>query len=263
MLADQPRVLLMNDDGIDGEGIVMLERIMQRFSNDIWVVAPDEERSGAGHSFSTTLPVRVKQRDERHFAVKGTPTDCALLAIHELLGDRKPDIVLTGINRGPNLAEDITYSGTSSAAMEGALLGIPAIALSQYFRPPNRTPWEVAEHFAGDVIDRLLRAEWRPGLFVNVNFPGCAVEDVAGVRITTQGQRPPGAFVPEPRVDARHFPYYWMRITLHDGGNAAGNDLQAVRDNEISVTPLQLDMTCRAAIPALQTLFTDVAAGGA
>ena len=111
------RVLIVNDDGIDGPGIVLLEKIVSAFTDDIWVVAPDEERSGAGHSISTATPVRVKQRDERHFAVKGTPTDCALLAIYDLIEGKKPDILISGINRGPNLAEDMTYSGTASAAM--------------------------------------------------------------------------------------------------------------------------------------------------
>jgi len=250
-----PRVLLVNDDGIDAPGLVLLEKVVRTFTDDIWVVAPDEERSGAGHSFSTTQPIRVKQRDERHFAVKGTPTDCALLAIYELIEGKRPDILISGINRGPNLAEDITYSGTASAAMEGALLGIPAIALSQCFRPPNAVPWDNAERHVGTVIEKLLRFDWQPGMFVNVNFPECPADEVTGIRVTTQGQRPPGAFIPEPRVDARHVPYYWVRIALPSGGHAPGNDLQAMLDKEISITPMQLDMTCRAGVPGLEALF--------
>ena len=249
------RVLLVNDDGIDGPGIVLLERIVRAFTPDVWVVAPDEERSGAGHSFSTTLPIRVRQRDDRHFAVKGTPTDCALLGIYELVEGRKPDLLISGINRGPNLAEDMTYSGTASAAMEGALLGIPAIALSLVFRPPAQPIWACAEAHAGPVIDRLLRHDWVPGTIVNVNFPDCPPGEVTGTRVTRLGQRPPGAFVPERRIDARHVPYYWVRIALPEGGHAPGNDLQAVIDREISITPLQLDMTCHAEIPRLAELF--------
>ncbi len=255
MMKKAPRVLLVNDDGIDAPGLVMLERLVRTITDDIWVVAPDEERSGAGHSFSTTLPVRVKQRDERHFAVKGTPTDCALLAIYELIEGARPDVLISGINRGPNVAEDITYSGTASAAMEGALLGIPAIALSQFFRPPAPVQWEAAELYAVDVIERLLCFDWSPGMFINVNFPECAASEVAGMRITSQGQRPPGAFIPERRVDARHIPYYWVRIMLPDGGHAHGNDLQAMLDREISITPMQLDMTMRSAMPKLEALF--------
>ena len=250
-----PRVLIVNDDGIDAPGIILLEKILRGFTDDIWVVAPDEERSGAGHSFSTTTPIRVKQRDERHFAVKGTPTDCALLAIYELIEGRKPDILISGINRGPNLAEDMTYSGTASAAMEGALLGIPAIALSMVFRPPAQPIWACAEAHGADIIARLLRYDWKPGTLVNVNFPDCPPQDVTGIRVTRLGQRPPGAFIPEARVDARHVPYYWVKIALPEGGHAPGNDLQAMLDKEISITPLQLDMTCYTEIPALTALF--------
>lgn len=255
MLVANPRVLLVNDDGIDAPGLVMLESIVRRFTDDIWVVAPDEERSGAGHSLATTNPIRVRQRDERHFAVKGTPTDCALLAIYELIEGKKPDILISGINRGPNIAEDITYSGTASAAMEGTLLGIPAIALSQFFRPPAEVPWDTAEKYAGEVIEKLLQLEWTPGLFVNVNFPGCPAHEVTGMRVTTQGQRPPGAFIPERRVDVRHVPYYWIKIMLPDGGHAPGNDIQAMLDKEISITPMQLEMTCHSALPRLEKLF--------
>lgn len=252
-----PRVLIVNDDGIDGPGIVLLEKIVRGFTDDVWVVAPDEEKSGAGHSLSTYHPIRVRQRDERHFAVKGTPTDCALLAVHELIPDRRPDIIVSGINRGPNLAEDITYSGTASAAMEGAMLGIPAIALSQVFRPPAAVHWATSEAFAGQVIERLLRLEWRPGMFVNVNFPDCPPEEVRGIRTTTQGLRPPGTFQPVRRVDERHIPYYWIRIAHPDGGHAEGNDLQAMLDREISITPLQLDMTCREAMADLERVLAD------
>jgi len=257
MSPNNPRVLIVNDDGIDALGIVLLEKIVRQLTDDVWVIAPDEEKSGAGHSLSTYHPMRVKQRDERHFAVKGTPTDCALLGVYEFLADRKPDVILSGINRGPNLAEDITYSGTASAAMEGAMLGIPAIALSQLFRPPATVHWETAEAHAGAVIERLLGMEWRPGTFVNVNFPDCPPEDVRGVRVTSQGLRPPGTFRPVRRVDERHVPYYWTKIDFPDGGHAPGNDLQAMLDNEISVTPLQLDMTDRAAIAGLAALFAD------
>lgn len=255
MAQNPPRILLVNDDGIDAPGIVLLEKIARTFSDDIWVVAPDEEKSGAGHSLSTYHPMRVKQRDERHFAVKGTPTDCALLGVYELLGDPKPDIILSGINRGGNIAEDISYSGTASAAMEGAMLGIPAIAFSQATRPPGTVHWATAEAWAGQVIEKLLTMQWRPGSFINVNFPDCPPEDVRGIRVTTQGQRPPGAYRPMRRVDERHVPYYWTKIEFPAGGHAPGNDLQAALDMEVSITPLQLDMTDREALAGLRRVF--------
>src|ERR1700753_1645903 len=127
------RVLIVNDDGIEAFGIKLLEEVARGFTDDVWVVAPDEEKSGFSHSISMTIPVRVRKVDDRHFAVKGTPTDCALLAIYELMDGAKRPVLLSGVNRGANLAEDVTYSGTAAAAMEGALLGIRAIALSQVF----------------------------------------------------------------------------------------------------------------------------------
>ncbi len=255
MAQNPPRILLVNDDGIDAPGIILLEQIARTFSDDIWVVAPDEEKSGAGHSLSTYHPMRVKQRDERHFAVKGTPTDCALLGVYELLGDRKPDIILSGINRGGNIAEDVTYSGTASAAMEGAMLGIPAIAFSQATRPPGIVHWATAEAWAGQVIEKLLGMQWRPGSFINVNFPDCPPEEVRGIRVTAQGLRPPGAFRPMRRVDERHVPYYWTKIEFPVGGHAPGNDLQAALDREVSVTPLQLNMTDTEALAGLRGVF--------
>jgi 5'-nucleotidase len=240
-----PRVLIVNDDGIEGPGIKLLEELLGRFTDDIWVVAPDEERSGAGHSISISHPIRVKQRDERHFAVKGSPTDCALLGIHELLGDRKPDILFSGINAGPNLAEDITYSGTCSAAMEGALLGIPSVALSQYLRYLQPVHWATSRHFLPGIIERLIRHPARPGSFINVNLPDCPADEVTGVRVTTQGRRPAGSYLPKRRIDERTVPYYWIKIAHLEGEIEEGSDLAAMRDKAISITPLQLDMTDR------------------
>lgn len=250
-----PRVLIVNDDGIDAPGILLLEEVVRQFTDDIWVVAPDEERSGAGHSLSLSYPIRVKQRDERHFAVKGTPTDCALLGVYELLGDKRPDLLLSGINRGPNLAEDITYSGTASAAIEGAMLGIPSIALSQIWSYQTQVHWDTARHYTAQILPQLLGLQWTQGSFVNVNFPHCPLDQVSGVRVTRQGMRPPGSFRPIPRIDERHVPYYWIKIAFPDGGAAEGNDLAAARDNAVSITPMQLDMTAHDQLGHFRTLF--------
>ena len=255
MTQPSPRILVVNDDGIDAPGIKLLEEVARGISDDVWVVAPDEERSGAGHSMSISHPIRIVQRDERHFAIKGSPTDCALLGVYELLGDRRPDLLLSGVNRGPNLAEDVTYSGTASAAMEGAMLGIPSIALSQIIRYQQPIHWATARHYAPIVIERLRRLEWRPGLFCNVNFPDCPVDQVKGIRATAQGRRPAGAFQPVRRVDERYVPYYWIKIGFPEGGHEVGNDLQAALDNEVSVTPLQIEMTDHGLLPAVADLF--------
>jgi 5'-nucleotidase len=255
---NRPRILIVNDDGIDAPGIVLLEEIARGFTDDVWVVAPDEERSGAGHSLSLTYPIRLRQRDARHFAVKGTPTDCALLGVYELMPDRRPDVLLSGINRGPNLAEDITYSGTASAAIEGAMLGIPSISLSQIITYQSEIHWGTSRKYAPIVIEQLLRMKWRPGTFVNVNFPNCPPEAVTGIRVTRQGLRPAGTFRPMPRVDERHVPYYWIKIAFPHGGEEDGNDLRAAADRAVSVTPLQIDMTCRELMPEISALFDEV-----
>lgn len=249
------RILITNDDGIDGDGIRLLEKVALQMSDDVWVIAPEDERSGAGHSMSISHPIRIRQRDERHFAIRGTPTDCALLGIHELIPGKRPDIILSGINRGPNLAEDITYSGTCSAAMEGAVLGIPAIALSQIIRYKSEIHWTTSEKFAAPVLERLIAMDWQPGQFVNVNFPDCPPDEVTGMRVTTLGMRPEGAFRPVGRIDERHVPYWWIKINFPDGGNVPGNDLQAAIDKQVSITPLRLDMTDHAALAKLQDLF--------
>ena len=238
------RLLLVNDDGIHAPGIALLEQVARSISDDVWVIAPDEERSGASHSLSMTNPVRIRKLDDRHFAIKGTPTDAVLLAIRHIM-EAPPTALLSGINRGENLAEDLTYSGTAAGAIEGALLGVPAIALSQVLADAKaKARWGTAEHFAGPVLRALLDSEaWESGLFVNVNFPDRDPADATGVRITRQGRRPPGSFQPQRRIDERGVPYFWHRIAYTDGGLDPGTDLEAVRAGAVSVTPMKLDFT--------------------
>lgn len=255
MARSQKRILIVNDDGIDSPGIVLLETIARRFSDDVYVVAPDEERSGASQSISITNPIRYLRRDERHFAVRGTPADCALLGINTFLGGNKPDILLSGINAGPNLAEDVLYSGTCAAAKEGALLGIPSVALSQMRSYGAPARWDTAEAHLPDIIDRLFEMEWRPGVFVNVNVPNVAPDDISGIRITSQGQRPPGGFLPVERLDERRVPYFWIKIRSPEGDLIEGTDLHAVAHRAISVTPMQIDITCRDLSTNLEMIF--------
>jgi 5'-nucleotidase len=190
-----------------------------------------------------TIPIRVRKIDDRHYAVKGTPTDCALLAIYDFMGDEKPTALLSGINRGANLAEDITYSGTAAAAMEGALLGVRSIALSQVFKIGCDVHWATSLRFTPPLLKHLLTCDWEPGSFVNVNFPDCPPEAVTETRVTTQGRRLPGSFRPVRRIDERNFPYYWIKLAYETGSLEAGTDLLAVTENAISVTPMQLDLT--------------------
>jgi 5'-nucleotidase len=237
------RILVVNDDGIDAEGIKLLEELAHRWTDDVWVVAPDEEKSGFSHAISMTVPVRMRKIDDRHYAVKGTPTDCALLGIYELMGDLLPTVLLSGVNRGANLAEDVTYSGTAAAAMEGALLGIRSIALSQVFTIGGEVHWATARRFAPAILEKLFACDWQPGSFVNVNFPDAPPDQVTGERVTMQARRLPGSFKPVRRVDERNFPYYWIKLAYETAELEVGGDLRAIAENAISITPLQMDMT--------------------
>lgn len=242
--ATPPRILITNDDGIDAPGIVLLESIAREFSDDIWVVAPDNERSGAGHSISITTPIRTRQLDSRRWEIVGTPSDCVLMALWQFMSDRRPDVILSGINGGANLAEDLTYSGTIAAAMEGALLGIRSIALSQVREPKGVPNFAPAEAHARDILEKLLAlGEWPAGSFINVNFPDCPLDEIGGARVTGIGQRPAGAFSIDARIDARGKDYYWVAISYPDGTPAEGTDLAAIADKAIAVTPLKMDFT--------------------
>ncbi|MFO7550747.1 MAG: 5'/3'-nucleotidase SurE [Haliea sp.] len=246
------RILLVNDDGIDAPGMKILEEAVRQISNDVWVVAPEDNRSGASHSLSIHTPMRVHQRDERHFAVRGTPTECTMLGIHELIADRRPTVCISGINKGPNLAEDAAYSGTIAAAREATQLGVPAIAISQVFAhgeknftvgEDRKIHWETSRRWCLPLLKQLLQHDLDPGVFLNINFPGVPPDEVERVRVTIQGQRPPGCYIPERRIDGQGNPYYWIMLSYEDGDCHPDSDLRAIADNCISVTPMKLDLS--------------------
>lgn len=247
------RILLVNDDGIDAPGMQVLEEAARQLSDDVWVIAPDQNCSGASQSLSIGSPMRIVQRDDRHFALRATPTECVMLAIHEIMKERPPTICLSGINRGPNLAEDAAYSGTIAAAREASQLGIPAIALSQVFAPgekdftigeDRKIHWETSRRWCASLLRQLLQETLDAGVFLNVNFPGVPPEEVGDVKITIQGQRPPGCYVPAPMVDEQNQRSYKLVLAYRDGDPHPESDLCAIANNSISVTPLKLDLTC-------------------
>ncbi|MCR9185865.1 MAG: 5'/3'-nucleotidase SurE [Halieaceae bacterium] len=244
------RVLIVNDDGIHAPGIRLLEKAVREHCDDVWVVAPDEEKSGASHSVSMHVPIRLRQLDDRHIAIKGSPTDCVLMALREIMQEL-PTLVLAGINRGGNLADEIHYSGTIAVAMEAALMGIPSIALSQVFERGADVPWDTSERYIVPVVEQILERGIAAGSFVNINFPPVTPDAVSGVQVVSMGRRPPGAFKTEGRVDNRQIPYYWVHLEPDAGGDADGTDLRAMADGAISVCPLQVDMTNRAMFAAL------------
>lgn len=249
------RILLTNDDGITAEGLAVLERIARTLSDDIWIVAPEQEQSGASHSLTLHHPVRLRQIDARRYALSGTPTDCVLLATKELLKDHKPDLVLSGVNRGSNAADDITYSGTVAGAMEATQLGIPAIALSQLFYDDNPPHWETAEAHAPGIIVKLLEQGWPKGSFINLNFPACAPEAVKGVACSAQGKRKVSVALTQ-RADPRGRPYYWLGGDRDDATDSQDVDIARLTQGYVTVTPVQMDMTDYPTLAKLHGVFS-------
>ncbi len=245
------RILLTNDDGIAAPGFAALERIARQLSDDIWLVAPAEEQSGAGHSLTLTKPIRVRQLDDRRFAVAGTPTDSVMMALGHIMRDHRPDLILSGVNRGPNLAEDVTYSGTVSAAMEGTLAGVRSIAMSQMMAnyANGQESFAAAEASAVDIVRRVSASDWGDGVLLNINFPPIPVPK--GVRVTEQGFRDYGHIAIDARTDPRGFPYYWFGYGREVETPAHRTDLEAVREGLVSVTPLHLDLTHHATMATL------------
>ncbi|MFM9857502.1 5'/3'-nucleotidase SurE [Pseudoxanthobacter sp. M-2] len=238
------RILITNDDGIHAPGLKTLETIARALSDDVWVVAPETDQSGSAHSLTLSDPLRVREVSKQHFAVKGTPTDCVIIALKNLMKS-PPDLVLSGVNRGQNLAEDVTYSGTVAGAMEGTLLGVRSIALSQAYSAATRGQprYETAEALGPELVDRLAKIEVPPGTLFNVNFPDREPDGVTGVAVTTQGRRDQELLSIDARMDGRGFPYYWIVFGRSPFETVEGSDLRAIAEGKISVTPLRLDLT--------------------
>jgi 5'-nucleotidase len=250
------RILVSNDDGIDAPGIRLLEKIARELSPEVWVVAPEREQSGAGHSLTTRRPIRLHEIAPYRYVVDGTPTDCVLLALKRLLRGRPPTLVLSGINSGGNLAEDITYSGTCAAAMEATLFGIPAIALSQTYEDRGSIPWGCSEALAAEAIRRIVAAAepWPAETFFNINFPPVAPAEFGGFAITHQGKRVLGDNLTEGK-DPRGRAYYWIGPSQMRGGADPGTDLEAIAARRVSITPVHLDLTNAAVAAALRPAF--------
>lgn len=247
------RILLTNDDGIYSPGLESLERIARQLSDDIWVVAPESEQSGASHSLSLADPIRLRQIGEHRFSVQGTPTDCVVMAVRKIM-PAEPDLVLSGINRGQNLADDVTYSGTVAAAMEGTALGFKSIALSQVSGIFNKRGlvFDVAETHGAKVIRKLCELEFGPGVLINVNFPDCRPEEVRGYEATRQGKRDQNLLLVDERTDTRGRPYYWLGFKRERGNAPDGTDLKAAFEKRISVTPLHMNLTQLEALEPLR-----------
>jgi 5'-nucleotidase len=249
------RVLLANDDGIQAPGLRLLERILRGLVREVWVVAPEHEQSAASHSLTMRRPLYVRKVGRRRYAVDGTPTDCILLAVHQVMKRRPPDLILSGINRGGNLGEDATYSGTVAAAREGTMLGIPSIALSQVYDDGQAVSWETAERWTPEVLRRLAGASWPPAVLINVNFPAVAAGEVSGIEITRHGRRKIGASMVMGH-DPRGERYFWIGGGRREDRGREGTDLEAVHRGAISVSPLALELTHEPTVAALKAAFS-------
>lgn len=249
-------ILVTNDDGINAPGLAVLERVAHGFSQDVWTVAPETEQSGAGHSLTLSRPLRHRELTERRHAVDGSPTDCVLFAVDQVLGGHKPDLVLSGVNRGSNLGEDVTYSGTIAAAMEATLLGVPAIALSLVANRDEPVLWDTAEQLAPDLIRRLTQVAWPTDVFMNVNFPNRDAGEPIETRFVAQGRRET-VYNLIGLTDPRGQKYYWIGppgdgALLRDGET----DYHAIEDGAITVTPLHMDLTHEATLRRLKDAFS-------
>lgn len=253
------RILLTNDDGIRAPGLEVLEGIARQFSDDIWICAPDEEQSGMGHALTLNRPVRLRKHGERRFSVTGTPTDSVTMGMRKVM-DGMPDLILSGVNRGANLADDITYSGTVSAAIEGALAGVRSVALSQVYAREGMgadVPFGAAVKWGARVLAPLLDTPLPKRTLINVNFPALPAADVKGIRATRQGFHDYSRGTVVEGRDPRGFKYYWFGLEAIEHTLDHGTDLEAINEGYISVTPLQLDLTHHSSLGALGERYSE------
>ncbi|HEY3812917.1 MAG TPA: 5'/3'-nucleotidase SurE [Caulobacteraceae bacterium] len=248
------RILLTNDDGVMAEGFEVLRRIAHQLSDDVWTCAPETEQSGAGRRITLSDPLRARRISERDWAVSGSPTDCVLLAVNDLMPG-KPDLVLSGVNRGQNLGEDVTFSGTVAGALQGTALGVPSIALSQamyVYHDARKALYETSETFAPGILQHLVETGWTRGVTLNINFPDLEPHEVKQVEVTTQGLRDLQHMHAEKRTDLRGRDYYWMGFKGQRSTPTPGTDLAAIGEGRISITPLHIDLTHRETVHDLK-----------
>ncbi|MBT4880593.1 MAG: 5'/3'-nucleotidase SurE [Alphaproteobacteria bacterium] len=251
------RILVSNDDGINAPGLKILKEVAEQLSDDVWVVAPETEQSGASHSLTLSRPLRIRQISDRRYSVDGTPTDCVLLGVNHILKDKKPTLVLSGVNYNSNLGEEVTYSGTVAAAMEATLLGIPAIALSQVIDRRHPPKWATALHFAPDIIRNLLKTYWPKECLMNINFPDAIIHSVKGTKVVPQGFRDLSGGELWECKDPRNRPYYWIGPLPVQKSFTPRTDLSAIEESYISITPLHLDLTHHQTLNALKKTFKE------
>lgn len=254
------RILITNDDGINAPGLKVAKAIATELAGpdgEVWVVAPEFEVSGVSHAITYNMPVRMSENAPRCFAVSGTPADCVIVALSKLMPER-PDLVISGVNRGHNVAEDIVYSGTVGGAMEGALQGVRAIALSQFYRFTPDAPDDVfAASLAhgADAVRRTLQASWPNDVFFNLNFPAVWPDQIKGFRVAEQGRREAGVFEAVEQSSPNGRPLQWVKHRMVNLSADPDSDAPLCINGWITATPLRADLTARDAMDGLRDVF--------
>jgi 5'/3'-nucleotidase len=246
------RVLLTNDDGFDAPGLRTLREVAEELAEEVWIVAPDYDQSGTSHSLSLHSPLRISQKDERRYSVSGTPGDCVVMAVRHLMLSGRPDLILSGINRGANLGIETVFSGTVGAAMTGMLLGIPSMALSQVFSDRNAVRWDTARALAPKVIRQFAKGVWTKDSILNINFPDLPIGEIGPIELTTQGIGLMDDVEVVSGIDPRSLEYHWLCLRRTAREDAAGSETFAIGRGQVSVTPLQFERTNQNILASLQ-----------
>ena len=253
------KVLLSNDDGISAPGMQLLESVMKKYCNNVVVIAPDSNRSGASHSLTLANPFTAKKFDDNHYAIGGTPVDSVAFGLRYIFNsDNYPDLVISGINSDSNVSDDILYSGTIGVAREACLFGIPAIAISQQRCPDRTINWEVSEHYTEIILKQILENyKFVQNVFLSINFPAVKLSEVKGIRSTFQGHRTIDDRLVS-YVDPRKVEHYWIGIGSYVNGediNTLDSDIGAIKEGYITITPINLDTTSYDQINTMKNIF--------
>ncbi|NRA86775.1 MAG: 5'/3'-nucleotidase SurE [Rhizobiales bacterium] len=238
-------ILIVNDDGIDAVGMKSMIKIAQTICEDVWVVAPTHEQSGVSRAVSVHNPIYVERRAEKRFAIDGTPADCVIMAIEVLMND-KPDLILSGVNRGHNAADFLHISGTVGGAGMGSTYHIPSMALSLMGNIRNRSlplEWEMVEHFAPELIEKLFNMSLDAQSIQNLNFPNCSIDNVKGIKVCEHGKRQEPFIIVDKRENLRGSDYYWINFKGIDENPQINAELASLQDNYITVTAVTQNLT--------------------
>lgn len=261
------RILVTNDDGITAPGLAVAEAIAADIagpSGEVWVVAPDQERSGVGHCISYTAPTRLTEHGPRRFSLDGYPADCVLIGLRSVMAETPPDLIISGVNRGHNVAEDVVYSGTAGAAMEGGLSRVRSIALSQFYSSAHDAPedlWSASRTHGAAAVRQVLRMPCPDTVFYNVNFPAVAASEVAGTTVCAQGIRQQATFDVEAYTATNGRTFNFLRHRTANASAPDGSDARMLIEGWITITPLRPQLTATDLIDEARAVLADAASG--